>query len=159
MLEIYRLALFLQLATNDLFRDFILLDSCDAAVVNDFLNSENKASNSNFCRGSSITSKSRRGFHSPTNHTGGSVHKSAGKNKDVDVNILTSLVRECESNNCNIEASPPVNDFPENDGNDFGLGNEHSDLSESDDSDSADPWKPLNPHEPGTLKVKPYKKG
>lgn len=139
--------MFLQLATNDLFRDFILLDSCDAAAVNDFLNS----SNSNFCRGSSIASKSRRGFHSPTFHTGGSCHKSAGKNQDVDVNNLTPLVCEFEPNNCNIEASPLVNDF--------GLGNEHSDLSDSDDSDSTDPWKPLNPHEPGNLKVKPYKKG
>lgn len=146
------------LATNDLFRDFILLDSCDAAVVNDYLNSENKASKSNFCRGSSITSKSRRGFHSPSNHSCGTGHKSARNNQDVDVNNLTSLVGEFKSNNCNIEASPPANDFPEKDGNDFGLGNEHSDFSESDDSDSADLWKPLNPHEPGNLKVKPYKK-
>lgn len=29
----------------------------------------------------------------------------------------------------------------------------------SDNSDDEDSWKPLNPHEPGNLKVKPYRKG
>lgn len=28
-----------------------------------------------------------------------------------------------------------------------------------DDGDSNDPWKPLNSHEPGNLKVKPFKQG
>lgn len=30
---------------------------------------------------------------------------------------------------------------------------------DADDSDDEDPWKPLNPHEPGILKAKPYRKG
>ena len=27
------------------------------------------------------------------------------------------------------------------------------------DSDDEDPWKPLNPHEPGNLKIRPYRRG
>lgn len=151
----------LQLATNDLFRDFILLDSCDAAAVNEYLNSQNKTGKSNIYRGSSIGSKSRKNFQSPTQRSGGTGHKSAGKSQDVDVNNFTSTDHEHESNHFNNEASPPAYDIPDNDTHDFGMENGYPEAreSDSDDSDSEDPWKPLNPHEPGNLKVKPYKRG
>lgn len=34
-----------------------------------------------------------------------------------------------------------------------------SDGEDDSEGDDSDPWKPLNPHEPGTLRLKPFKKG
>jgi condensin-2 complex subunit H2 len=31
--------------------------------------------------------------------------------------------------------------------------------TDNSDADEDDPWKPLNPHEPGNLRVKPFRKG
>ncbi|KAM7485052.1 hypothetical protein LguiA_001061 [Lonicera macranthoides] len=137
------------LATNDLYRDFILLDSCDAVAVDDFLNGDDKASKwqNGVCRGSSLTSKSRKSFLSPTRRSGGISHKlSAVKSQNADLNQSPWV-----DNGCNI---------PENNHNEFEMDDGYSeprDFNDSEDDDD-DPWKPLNPHEPGNLKVKPFKK-
>ncbi|CAI9118886.1 OLC1v1020513C1 [Oldenlandia corymbosa var. corymbosa] len=144
------------LATNDLFRDFVLLDSCDAVAVNEFLNSQNKSGklNSDARLGISSNSKSHKSFLSPNGRSGGTGHKlSAQKSLHTDIN-QSPLVDGFESNDCGVENSPPADDFPDQDVGDFDVHNGFSD-----DSDGEDPWKPLNPHEPGNLKVKPYKKG
>lgn len=98
-------------------------------------------------------SASRKSFQSPTRRSGGTAHKSSlGKKKDANLNPSSSL---------NMGHDPPAFD-------DFGESNNESDtddrcseprnLDNSDDDDE-DPWKPLNPHEPGNLKIRPFKKG
>ncbi|KAK4477845.1 hypothetical protein RD792_017108 [Penstemon davidsonii] len=140
------------LATNDVYRDFILLDSCDAVEVDNFLNCKAGKGPTNGYRGSSVTSKGHKSFQSPSRRSGGTAHKSVGKKQDASLTHSPCVDHGFESNDCNMGPSPPADDFP--DGNSHGFG----DLVDSDDDDDDDPWKPLNPHEPGNLKVKPYKK-
>ncbi|XP_011071435.1 condensin-2 complex subunit H2 isoform X2 [Sesamum indicum] len=147
------------LATNDLYRDFILLDPCDAVAVDNFLDSKVGKGQSNVYRASSATSKGRKSFQSPSRQSEGNEPKLSVKKKQ-DANLAQSprVDRGFESNYCSTGCSPPAYDFPsDNDGFRMRDGNsEPGDFDDSDDDD--DPWKPLNPHEPGNLKVKPYKR-
>ncbi|KAL0367735.1 UNVERIFIED_CONTAM: Condensin-2 complex subunit H2 [Sesamum radiatum] len=148
------------LVTNDLYRDFILLDPCDAVAVDNFLDSKVGKGQSNVYRASSATSKGRKSFQSPSRQSEGNGHKLSVKKKP-DANLAQSpcVDRGFESNYCSTGCSPPAYDFPsDNDGFRMQDGNsEPGDCDDSDDDDD-DPWKPLNPHEPGNLKVKPYRK-
>lgn len=151
----------MQLATNDLYRDFILLDPCDAPAVNDFLKGDEtgKGQNGSY-RGSSI----RKSFLSPTRRSAGAARKSfLGKNQDATLN--QSPVADCHFglNDSKMGSDPPACDNFEDGNHGFDVDDGCSEprnleVSDSDDNDD-DPWKPLNPHEPGNLKVKPYKKG
>lgn len=144
----------MQLATNNLYRDFILLDPCDAVSVDLFLKDE-KAGDRHHggCRGTSLISKAHKSFLSPPRSNGGTARKSSMK-KGLDASPGGGANKTQNDD----EAGPFHNDIPDN-GN-YGYGsddeNQHEDF---DDSDGDDPWKPLNPHEPGNLKVKPFKKG
>lgn len=142
----------MQLATNDLYQDFILLDPCDAVAVHDYLGADGVS------RGQSSAnrvSSTRKSFLSPTGRSGGASHKSQ-KFQDANVNQSPLVDSHFEVNGCNIGPDPPAcNIF---DDCTYGFDSEPRDLDESDDDDD-DPWKPLNPHEPGNLKVKPFKKG
>ncbi|OAY56069.1 condensin-2 complex subunit H2 [Manihot esculenta] len=138
------------LATNDLYRDFILLDPCDSVAVDDFLMGDEtgKVPNSIY-RGSST----RKSFQSPTRRSGGTARiSSLGKN--LDENLTKPPMAYCSVgvNDCNVEDA--------NLGFDMEDGySEPGNLEDSeDDDDNYDPWKPLNPHEPGNLKVKPFRK-
>ncbi|KAJ0238458.1 Condensin II complex subunit H2 [Hirschfeldia incana] len=135
------------LATTHLYRDFILLDPCDAVAVNEFLggsyaSSKGKTSSH---RGSS----GRKSFQSPLGRSGGSARRSSlGTNqgsKGPDQGSQPS--------------PPPV--FGDDD-HGFDMDNDDPggtmDLCDTDGDDEDDPWKPLNPYEPGKLKVKPFKK-
>ncbi|KAK4354978.1 hypothetical protein RND71_027172 [Anisodus tanguticus] len=159
------------LATCDLYRDFILLDACDSVTVDGFLDSENIAGKglNNSCRGSSLKSKYRKSFSSPTGLSGGTGNKSsARKNQDVylhqsprvpefDPGNLNNDPHEFDQGNFNND--PFSSDMPDNIDDAHGCEDGYSEPRDLDDSDDEeDPWKPLNPHEPGTLKVKPYKK-
>ncbi|PIN12049.1 hypothetical protein CDL12_15338 [Handroanthus impetiginosus] len=150
------------LATNDLYRDFILLDSCDAVAVNNFLDSKTGKGHTNAYRGSSVTSKGRKSFQSPSRQSCGTAQKlSIKKKQDTNLNQSPRLDPAFESNDCNIGCSPPACDFASDRNDGFGMGDEYPEpgqLDDSDDDDDDDPWKPLNPHQPGSLKVKPYKK-
>ncbi|KAH6780145.1 hypothetical protein C2S52_011382 [Perilla frutescens var. hirtella] len=148
------------LATCDLYRDFILLDSCDAVAVDSFLDSRGGKGPTNFYKASSITSKGRKNFLSPSRQSGGTAQKLSAKKKN-DTNLFQSPCADqrFESNDCNIGHSPlPASDFHADWDNGFGTGDAYSDPGDANDSDDDDPWKPLNPHAPGNLKVKPYKK-
>ncbi|PHU01743.1 hypothetical protein BC332_31530 [Capsicum chinense] len=152
------------LATCDLYRDFILLDACDSVTVDGFLDSENiagKGLNNNF-QGSSLKSKYRKNFSSPTGLSGGNGNKfSARKNQDAN---LYQSPRVPEFDPGNLNNDPPEFDpgnfnVPDNiDDDAHGYQGGYSEPRDLDDSDDEDPWKPLNPHEPGNLKVKPFKK-
>ncbi|XP_057806042.1 condensin-2 complex subunit H2 [Salvia miltiorrhiza] len=147
------------LATCDLYRDFILLDSCDAIAVDNFLDSKAGKGPSNVYGISSVTSKGRKSFQSPSRRSGGTAQKLSAKKKN-DANPFQSpcVDKRFESNDCNIGHTPPACDFANHDDG-FGTGDAYSEPGDFDDSDDDnDPWKPLNPHEPGNLKVKPYKR-
>lgn len=151
----------MQLATSDLYRDFILLDSCDAVAVDKFLDSKACKGPTNVYRGSSVTSKGRKSFQSPSRQSGGTAQKFSAK-KQHDANLIQSpcVDRRFESNDCSIGCSPPACDFPADRNDGFGMEDAYSEPGNLDDSDGDDDlWKPLNPHAPGNLKVKPYKKG
>ncbi|XP_030975722.1 condensin-2 complex subunit H2 isoform X1 [Quercus lobata] len=144
------------LATNDLYQDFILLDPCDAAAVDEFFKGDKagKGQNSAY-RGSSA----RKSFLSPTRRSGGTARKSSIR-KSQDPNLIQSPRVGCSiDNNRNVEPNPPSCDNFDDNNCGFDMGDRYSeprDLDDSDDDD--DPWKPLNPHEPGNLRVKPFKK-
>ncbi|CAA0834829.1 Condensin-2 complex subunit H2 [Striga hermonthica] len=150
------------LGASDLYGDFILLDTCDAIAVDNFLSSKAGSDPTNIHWGSSVISKGRKSFLSPSRQSGGAGQKSSVK-KPQDANLAQSpcVNHGFEPNASNIRSSPAT-DFPGiND--DFGMGDrysEHGDMhvDDDDDDDDDDPWKPLNPHEPGNLKIKPYKK-
>ncbi|KAF8095426.1 hypothetical protein N665_0332s0009 [Sinapis alba] len=137
------------LATTHLYRDFILLDPCDAVAVNEFLggsyaSSKGKTSSH---RGSS----GRKSFYSPVGRSGGSARRSSlGTNQGTKVP---------DAQNCDQGSQPPPPPvFGDND-HGFDVDNDHGgtmDVSDT-DADEDDPWKPLNPYEPGKLKVKPFK--
>ncbi|CAN7106776.1 unnamed protein product [Brassica rapa subsp. narinosa] len=145
------------LATTHLYRDFILLDPCDAVAVNDFLGDDNYAGKrrNSARRGSSA----RKSFHSPVGRSGGSARRSSlGKNQGTSFNQTPVNGNGPDAQNYDQESQPPP-DFGDND-HGFDMDNDHGgtmDLSDT-DADEDDPWKPLNPYEPGKLKVKPFKK-
>lgn len=149
----------MQLATNDVYRDFILLDPYDAVAVNDFLEGGEAGKGQSSVRKGST---SRKSFQSPTRCSGGTAHKSSlGRNKDG--NLHPSPVVNCSSdvNGFNVGPDPPANADFGNSNHGFDMDDNYSeprDFNKSDDEDD-DPWKPLNPHEPGNLKVKPFRKG
>ncbi|KAK6146186.1 hypothetical protein DH2020_020055 [Rehmannia glutinosa] len=147
------------LGTSDLYRDFILLDSCDAVAVDSFLDSKAGRGPINVCRGTSVTSKGRKSFLSPLRQPGGTGQKSSVKKpQGANLNQSPCVDHGFESNDGDIGCSPPC-DFPADRNDGFGMGDQYSEPGDLDDSDDDDdPWKPLNPHATGNLKVKPYKK-
>ncbi|WCJ23457.1 Condensin-2 complex subunit H2 [Euphorbia peplus] len=149
------------LASNDIYRDFILLDPCDAVGVNEFLKGDDdiRKGQSSTYRGSSI----RKTFLSPLGRSGGTACKSVGKNQDAEFN--QPPIPDCSIgvDNSNANVNRPSSDAFGDDNHGFDMDDGYSepmnfgDANDDDDSD-ADPWKPLNPHEPGNLKVKPFRK-
>ena len=144
--------LWLQLATSDLYRDFILLDPCDAVAVDNY-SKDDKAGK---CH-----SKSRKSFQYPINWSGGATRKSsAGKNQDANLNRYPTVDHGFEFSGGNIGPDRPSWSVPHNNIHGFEMDDGYSEPGDLDDSDDEeDPWKPLNPHEPGNLRVKPFKKG
>ncbi|XP_044479957.1 condensin-2 complex subunit H2-like isoform X2 [Mangifera indica] len=138
------------LATSDLYRDFILLDPCDAVAVNDFLEGGQVGKGHN---GAYRGSASRKSFQSPTRCSGGTANKpSIRKKKDANLNPSPSL---------NMGHDPPAFDDVGESNHEFDMEDRYSEprnLDSNSDEEEEDPWKPLNPHEPGNLKVIPFKK-
>ncbi|XP_071703099.1 condensin-2 complex subunit H2-like [Rutidosis leptorrhynchoides] len=152
------------LATNDLYRDFILLDASDAVVVDEYLGghetfSKNK---SGFKGGSSIASKSRKSFMSPSKRSGGTGYKhSAQKTHHIDQNESTCVGNMDHDYDMDHNVDPKAHDCDVNMDHDYEMDDGFSQpetFDDDSDEDDDDPWKPLNPHEQGKLKVKPFKK-
>lgn len=149
----------MQLATNDLYRDFILLDPHDAVAVDAFLEGDEVGKRQSTARRSST---GRKSFYSPTRRSGGPAQKSSlRKNDGANLDSSPRADGSVKVNNFNIEADASGFDNFEDNCHGFDMGDRYSDPGDTDDSndDDDDPWKPLNPHEPGNLKVKPFKKG
>lgn len=147
----------LQLATCDIYQDFIMLDLCDAVAVNSFLDNDDivgKGQN-NSCRGNYVGSKNQKSFLSPTRCCAGTANKfSAQKNHDANFYVSPRVEPEFDPGSYNGDCDMSDN-YDDNHGGEYG----YVEPRDVDDSDNEDPWNPLNPHEPGTLKVKPYRKG
>ncbi|CAN6920131.1 unnamed protein product [Brassica oleracea var. botrytis] len=140
------------LATTHLYRDFILLDPCDAVAVNEFLG----GSYANASKGKTSShrgSSGRKSFHSPLGRSGGSARRSSlGKSQST---------KGPDAQNCD-QGSHPLPPVFGDDDHGFDMDNDdhggNMDLCDTDADDEDDPWKPLNPYEQGKLKVKPFKK-
>ncbi|XWS08568.1 hypothetical protein CRYUN_Cryun40dG0013600 [Craigia yunnanensis] len=145
------------LATNDLYQDFILLDPCDAVAIDDYLKGD-EAGKGEY--GTDRGSSRCKSFQSPTWRSGGTAHKSSlGKNKDANVNQSPRPDCGFGANDCNMGPGPPAADNFGNVDHGFDMDDRYSEPRDLDDSDDDnDPWKPLNPHEPGNLKVRPFRK-
>ncbi|KAG8080354.1 hypothetical protein GUJ93_ZPchr0007g3101 [Zizania palustris] len=164
------------LATCGFYGDFLLLDPCDAPAVFDFLQGKCSAKEDIFAeRGSSVRSKSRSNvFSSPNGRSGVTGRKSTpGKIQDgnpdqtqennpeqsqeLNANQTQENVHDFNENDNHCSDHPVDHDFPDDD-------MPHADDADAmcqdigDDSDSDDPWRPLNPHEPGNLKIRPYRR-
>ncbi|KAI4345390.1 hypothetical protein L6164_012518 [Bauhinia variegata] len=142
------------LYTTYMYKDFMLLDKSDAVAVDEFLKGNQADTGHN---GACRETPTRKSFLSPTTRSGGTANKSsAGKNRRANSNHSPQINCEFDANNAQ-PSSPASAGFGKgNFGFDMGYGSDASgDLNNSDDDD---PWKPLNPHEPGNLKVKPFRK-
>uniref|UniRef100_A0A7N0T1Z6 Condensin-2 complex subunit H2 n=1 Tax=Kalanchoe fedtschenkoi TaxID=63787 RepID=A0A7N0T1Z6_KALFE len=150
------------LATCNLYRDFILLDPFDAATVDDFLK-ENEYNKRNWTanRGSSLGPRSGKSSVTPMRQTGGSGFKSSNR-KTLDNNLKSPGIKGTFENVDNdVDPDPSTCRTPPNDDCAFDMNDDYSDhgeLSNDAEEEEDDVWQPLNPHEPGNLKIKPFKK-
>uniref|UniRef100_A0A7N0ZZ83 Condensin-2 complex subunit H2 n=2 Tax=Kalanchoe fedtschenkoi TaxID=63787 RepID=A0A7N0ZZ83_KALFE len=149
------------LATCDLYRDFILLDPFDAAAVDDYLK-ENELNIKNWSanRGSSVGPRFGKNFVSPSWQTGSGENNSNRKN--LDYNLKSPGIKGTfETDDNDMDPGPSTCGIPPNDDFGFDINDNYSDpgdLSDDVEEEEDDVWKPLNPHEPGNLKIKPFKK-
>ncbi|KAJ1443105.1 Condensin-2 complex subunit H2, C-terminal [Sesbania bispinosa] len=142
------------LSTTDLYQDFILLDTSDAVAVDEFQKGRKGGTTQN---GTDKGTSNRKNFLSPR-RSGGSAYKSSAA-KNQRANSLCSP-KNFSFDDKNVRPSSPASAGPDN--CDFGFnmddGCHTSRDSDNSDVDDDDPWKPLNPHEPGNLRVKPFRK-
>ncbi|KAE8677614.1 Condensin-2 complex subunit H2 [Hibiscus syriacus] len=146
------------LSTNDLYQDFILLDPYDSVAVDDYLKGNVAGKGEH---GTNKGSSRRKTCQSPTRHSGGTARKSSHR-KNADTNVNQTPRADCDFgvDERNMGHDPSVADDFGNVDHGFDMDDRHSeprDLDDSDD-DNNDPWEPLNPHEPGNLKVRPFRK-
>jgi condensin-2 complex subunit H2 len=144
----------LQLSTTDLYQDFILLDTSDAVAVHEFMKGQNAGTTN--C-GTNRATSTRKSFLSPR-RSGGSAHKSVAKSQRAN--------SMCSPKNFSFEDKDARPSSPASAGFDNGNFGPNMDDgfdapmdTDNSDADDDDPWKPLNPHEPGNLRVKPFRKG
>lgn len=146
------------MATCEFYNDFLLLDPCDARSVNDFLNAtpDKGKEPEPFNPGSTIKSKNRQSAYKSPSARKSSRRKNKeneGVNVDEGVNLEDAF--ECEAGENDANWNNNDYDMGPQDAPYFGV----SDGEDDSEGDDNDPWKPLNPHEPGTLRLKPFKKG
>jgi len=156
------------LATCDFYGDFLLLDPCDAPAVFEFLQGKCSGKENNVAhQGSPAPSKNRPSmFTPPIGRSGGTGRKLAPGKVQEDLDPTQESPGETNENktedNTNAGGygwSDPVDhgfpgDYIPPDPYDF----EDPIDPVGEDSDDEDPWKPLNPHEPGNLKIRPYRR-
>ncbi|KAG5632908.1 hypothetical protein H5410_004625 [Solanum commersonii] len=144
------------LATCDIYQKVILLDSCDVVAVDSFLDNDDtvgKGLNNSF-RGNYVGSKNQKSFLSPTRCFAGTANKfSTRKNQDSNFYVSPRVEPEFDPGSYNGDCEMPDN-YDYNHGGEDG----YVEPKDVDDFNDEDLWNPLNPHEPGILKVKPYRK-
>ncbi|KAI4303186.1 hypothetical protein MLD38_038848 [Melastoma candidum] len=144
------MAICLQLASNELYCDFILLDRCDAETVNSF-SFTNKPGN-----GVSNVWSNHKSFLSPRGRSGASAPKASAGKSCSNVNQSPHTGRSAGVDDAGPDC--PANDGFENFEFNNGSNADHASRDDDDSDEGDDPWKPLNPHEPGILRAKPFKR-
>lgn len=131
------------------------MDTSDAVAVDEFMKCRKADTTQNGTNKGNLT---RKNFLSPR-RSGGSAHKlSVAKSQCANSN--------CSPKNFSLEdkdARPSSPASADLDNCNFGFnmddGCDTFRDADNSDADDDDPWKPLNPHEPGNLRVKPFRKG
>ncbi|GJN32466.1 hypothetical protein PR202_gb20980 [Eleusine coracana subsp. coracana] len=153
------------LATCNFYGNFLLLDPCDAPAVFDFLRGKSSGKENSAAHQRSSVRSIRRtsAFTSPDGRSVGTGHSLNPDEGQGDPDPTQEK---------NPEQSQGINEneTQQNIGN-FSLGGNgwsYDDMPPSDgaaecpddgdDSDEEDPWRPLDPHEPGNLKIRPYRR-
>ncbi|MCO5612026.1 hypothetical protein L7F22_066288 [Adiantum nelumboides] len=163
-----------QISTSCLHRDFLLLDPCDAKFVDEYWK-ENAQTQATRDSGYPCNKSGQR-----NTAVGQTPVRNEYGNQDVDLLGTAPKVLSAQRTPRPAEASTfdnDVEDWHDNDGgNDAWLDNDaaaphdlegnrdfqHADQGcdrNNQDDEVPDPWAPLNPHEPGTLPVIPYRRG
>ncbi|GJN11616.1 hypothetical protein PR202_ga29817 [Eleusine coracana subsp. coracana] len=154
------------LATCNFYGNFLLLDPCDAPAVFDFLQGKSSGKENSAAHQRSSVRSIRRtsAFTSPDGRsvgTGRRLNPEEGqgdpdptqeKNPDQSQGINENETQQNISNFSLGGNDWSYDDMPPSDG-----AAECPD--DGDDSDEEDPWRPLDPHEPGNLKIRPYRRG
>ncbi|XP_020599217.1 condensin-2 complex subunit H2, partial [Phalaenopsis equestris] len=149
------------LATSDFYGDFLLLDPCDAEGINNFLqkNPFDKENAATYKSPSSQPETNENVSPAPVGRSGGSIKASLRKNPMFNVIETQEDGHTFETDSVNEFSEPrSYQTHPKNPYNAEKAHFRNADAQDDPDEDE-DPWKPLNPHEPGNLKVKPFKKG
>ncbi|EFJ31951.1 hypothetical protein SELMODRAFT_408312 [Selaginella moellendorffii] len=134
-----------QIATSFLYRDFLLLDPCDAEAVDNYLYVP-RAERATPRPPSSSRSRSHRASTPGRRASSGKKTRPSYGGDDFCEGPEDDF-EPCSARNINFDAPlEGANNIP------------HADEQQQQD-DEDDPWARLNPHEPGTLLVKPYKRG
>ncbi|KAL2322970.1 hypothetical protein Fmac_027349 [Flemingia macrophylla] len=143
------------LSTTNLHQDFILLDTSDAVAVNEFLNGSKAAT---IQKEANRETSTRKSFLSPRRSGGSARRLSAAKSQFA--NSKCSPILNCGFDDENVRPSSPASAGLDDCNYGFNMddGCDASRDSDNSDDDSDDPWKPLNPHEQGNLRVKPFRK-
>ncbi|XP_078433553.1 condensin-2 complex subunit H2-like protein [Wolffia australiana] len=130
------------LSTCNFYEDFLLVDPYDAETVDSLIRDKSRVKEHSVTRRSSaVKMNSQSSLHSEFFETsGGKVQKSASKKQATPCPM--------ENMSSGQDAGPHS---PEN------LEPGYPD-SNDDSDEEQDPWEPLNPHEAGNLRIKPFKR-
>ncbi|KAK3125159.1 hypothetical protein QOZ80_7BG0601080 [Eleusine coracana subsp. coracana] len=153
------------LATCNFYGNFLLLDPCDAPAVFDFLQGKSSGKENSAAHQRSSVRSIRRtsAFTSPDGRsvgTGHSLNPDEGqgdpdptqeKNPDQSQGINENETQQNIGNFSLGGNGWSYDDMPPSDGS-------AECPDDGDDSDEEDPWRPLDPHEPGNLKIRPYRR-
>uniref|UniRef100_A0ACD5XWR1 Uncharacterized protein n=1 Tax=Avena sativa TaxID=4498 RepID=A0ACD5XWR1_AVESA len=154
------------LATCGFYGDFLLLDPRDAPAVFDFLQGKVSGKEDFLAhRGGSAPSEIRKNvFASPNVRSGGTARRRTPGKVQEPQETVTEKSQESPDHNQGsdvyggdwpdhpVEPDVPGASMSEPDDTDPGC------PDPGDDSDDEDPYRSLDPHEPGNLKIKPYKR-
>ncbi|XP_039827347.1 condensin-2 complex subunit H2-like [Panicum virgatum] len=157
------------LATCDFYGDFLLLDPCDAPAVFDFLQGKCSGRENNMAhQGSSAPSKNRPSMFTPPNGRSGNTGRKSAPGKVQEDREDPTQASPGQSNANKTEDNTNAGGYGFSDPVDHGFPGDYippdsDDLEDpvdpvGEDSDDEDPWKPLNPHELGNLKIRPYRR-
>ncbi|KAH9314188.1 hypothetical protein KI387_022815 [Taxus chinensis] len=158
-----------QIAISSLHRDFLLLDPCDADSVDKFLDFNKASSKGTPSQPSSSARRRtprtpRNGFSTPGKRA--SAQKSVSKGNSVvnQPDFNDAAHGQGASDTCDKFVSdtwevPWRQNLGNDKSNDFDSAHEGFDPEDEFSEEEDDPWQPLNPHEPGDLPVKPYRRG
>lgn len=143
----------LQLASKELYYNFLLLDRSDAESVNAFLVTNRVGD------GVPNALSNRKSFLSPRGRSGAGASKASSGKSCGNINQSPNASHTAGVDDADMDR-PAYDGFNNCQFDNVSNADHESRDSDGDDSDGGDdPWKPLNPHEPGTLKVKPFRKG